>query len=113
MKNLRIRTQLALGFGLMLLLILVSSLMIWMETAQSESRANVARHSTTGAVAADDPTASAIGAAVLADGGNAMDAAVARVRSTRVSRCKLTVVYATFRAGLGTTAGTVRRSTSI
>jgi methyl-accepting chemotaxis protein len=51
MKNLRIRTQLALGFGLMLLLVLVSSLMIWIETSQSEARAQVSRHNTTGAVA--------------------------------------------------------------
>jgi methyl-accepting chemotaxis protein len=51
MKNFRIRTQLAMGFGLMLLLVLVSSVMIWMETSQSEARANVSRHSTTGAVA--------------------------------------------------------------
>ena len=50
MKNFRISAQLGLGFGLMVLLVLVSSLMIWVETMQSEGRANVARHGTTGAV---------------------------------------------------------------
>lgn len=55
MKNRRIRTLLALGFALMLLLSIFSSPMIWMETAQSQSRANVPRHSATAAVALADP----------------------------------------------------------
>jgi methyl-accepting chemotaxis protein len=51
MTNLRIGAQLRMGFGLMVLLVLVSSVMIWRETSQSEARAVVARQSTTGAVA--------------------------------------------------------------
>jgi methyl-accepting chemotaxis protein len=51
MKNIRIATQLALGFGLMVLLVLLSGVMLWAETRQSEQRALVARHATTGAVA--------------------------------------------------------------
>ena len=34
MKNLRIVTQLAMGFGLMVLLVLISSVMNWFETSQ-------------------------------------------------------------------------------
>ncbi|MDB5912974.1 MAG: hypothetical protein JWP22_1649 [Ramlibacter sp.] len=54
MKNLRIRAQLALGFGIMVLVVLASSLLIWYETVQSEHRSQVARNSTVGAVALAD-----------------------------------------------------------
>ena len=54
MKNLRIVTQLAIGFGLMVLLVLISSVMTWFETSQSEARAHEARYNTVGAVALAD-----------------------------------------------------------
>jgi hypothetical protein len=54
MKNLRIRTQLAIGFGVMILLVLLGSALILLETSQSERRMQVARQSTTGAVALAD-----------------------------------------------------------
>ena len=55
----------------------VIALVVGISAAPARSAHGPPLTSTTGAVAADDPTASAIGAAVLADGGNAMDAAVA------------------------------------
>ncbi|MCG2593838.1 methyl-accepting chemotaxis protein [Ramlibacter sp. XY19] len=54
MKNLRIGVQLAIGFGAMVLLVLLSGVMIWMETHQSERRAQAARQSTSAAVALAD-----------------------------------------------------------
>src|SRR3954465_11059976 len=51
MKNLRIGTQLAIGFGTMALLVLLSCVMVWSETQQSEQRALRARQATNGAVA--------------------------------------------------------------
>jgi methyl-accepting chemotaxis protein len=54
MKNLRIRTQLAIGFAVMVLLVLASGMLIWYETMKSEHRSHLARHSTVGAVALAD-----------------------------------------------------------
>ena len=54
MKNLRIVTQLAMGFGLMVLLVLISSVVTWFETSQSAARAHEARYNTVGAVALAD-----------------------------------------------------------
>ncbi|MBE7369840.1 methyl-accepting chemotaxis protein [Ramlibacter pallidus] len=51
MKNLRIATQLGIGFALMVLLVLASGLVAWVESVQSEHRAKAARDSTAGAVA--------------------------------------------------------------
>ncbi|HEY8355860.1 MAG TPA: Tar ligand binding domain-containing protein, partial [Ramlibacter sp.] len=51
MKNLRIGMQVGLAFGVMVLLVLASGLLIWIEAEQSGQRADIARRSTTGAVA--------------------------------------------------------------
>jgi len=51
MQHLRIRTQLAAGFGIMVLLVLISGVVIWLETSQSGQRAQEARNNTVGAVA--------------------------------------------------------------
>ncbi len=54
MKNIRIGVQLGLGFGLMVLLVMASSVMIWVEASQSESRALHAKQNMDGAVALAD-----------------------------------------------------------
>jgi methyl-accepting chemotaxis protein len=54
MRNLRIGVQLAIGFGAMVLLVLLSGAMVWLETQQSEGRAEAARRATVGAVALAD-----------------------------------------------------------
>lgn len=53
------------------------ALVVGLTAAPARSAHGPPLTSAAGAVAADDPTASAIGAAVLADGGNAIDAAIA------------------------------------
>jgi methyl-accepting chemotaxis protein len=51
MRNTRIGVQLALGFGLMVLLVVASSIGVWFETAQSQRRAESARKEAAGTVA--------------------------------------------------------------
>ncbi|HVE53451.1 MAG TPA: MCP four helix bundle domain-containing protein, partial [Ramlibacter sp.] len=51
MKSLRISTQLFIGFAIMVVLVLASGLVAWIESVQSEDRAISARNATTGAVA--------------------------------------------------------------